>query len=279
MNNSLLSIIISSTLAWSVATAAHARNLNGSIFVKSPQGAVLAVPAKLDMSSEALTIVMGNETLTSVAAQSFDAPNGQVLVGSIFLNPPKSTANTALILRGLLTADHGVNGDFFVATFAETPSQESLNALLTHVLSQDVPAGVVYESAFSFSAGAAEGKNIEKISVAISGGRLFYARYIYDQNDSSKVIGCWTNAGVGRNAEYYAGECPTRGSYAWEARANGQVMTAAGFERGVPYSWTRQGQLQALMIGAERTRAFNETYLAYSRPNFMGWGFFFMFPL
>ena len=278
MKNSILRLAAITAAVLSLSAAAVAGSLNGKIFVKDANGAVHAVPAALETTTESLTLNVAGNSLTSVVAQTADGSYGQTLIGAIFLNPPKSTITTALVLRGVVTDDGDINGDFYVASNITDDSPAALTDLLGHILKEDVPAGLTYESAFSFSRNATLSSKIEQIAIGLSGPRIVYARRIFDQENPALVVGCWTNAGVGRNAEYYSGDCPSHGSYYWEGSANGRVMTAAGFERGVPYSWTRQGQLQALLVGAERTRAFNETYLAYSRPNFGGWGFFFLFP-
>lgn len=278
MKERFFGIALFASLVFGLASAASARTLNGQLFVKDKRGSVHVVSATLKTSQEDVTLQVGDVTLTSSVAQTATSQNGQTLLGAVFMNLPKSTGKTALIMRGLITTQGDINGDFYVSTDIIDDSPVALSHVLARVLSEDIPSGLTYESAFHFSPLASSASSHEQIFVGRVGGRLIYSRLIYASNDPTRIVGCWTNAGVGRNAEYYSGDCPNRGAYSWEAAANGQVMTAAGFERGVPYSWTRQGQLQALLVGVERTRAFNEVYLAYSRPNFYGWGFFYLFP-
>jgi hypothetical protein len=260
-----------------VSSAGLSAQLSGRVFVKNSSGAVHSVPSTLDVS-EQISLNIGGQQFSTAEHRITKLSDGREIIYAIFSHLPKGSNQDALILRGVSTVDGGLNGDFFVKQFAMTPEIQDLASTLDSLESQQL-VGLNYESSFTFaSAERSLPGNVEKVLVARNGTRLVYARLVYDLSDSSKALGCWTNAGVGRNAEYYKGECPVQGSYYWEASANGHVTTAAGFERGVPYSWTRSGQLDAVLVGAERTRAFNEVYLNYSRPNFYGWGFFFLFP-
>jgi hypothetical protein len=259
-----------------LGSTGYSAQLSGRIFVKNTDGAVYAVASILEVSDQ-VSLQFSGRKLVSTVSRVAPAQNGSEIVSAIFTKLPEGSNLDALIMRGVVTEDGGVNGDFFVKRFSAVPTTADLNAILERIQTNHTD-DLNYESAFSFSSAEPQDAGIERILTGRSRGRLVFARLVYDNKDYSRVVGCWTNAGVGRNAEYYQGECPIQGSYYWEASANGRVMTAAGFERGVPYSWTRAGQLQSLLVGAERTRAFNEVYLNYSRPNFYGWGFFFLFP-
>ena len=263
-------------LIMNFTSALFAASLSGRVFVKNTDGNVFAVPSSMEVG-EAISLKIGGVSLDGVKVRFTQPHNGSEITYAVFTNLPHSMGMIALVMRGLTTENGGMNGDFYVKRYTSAPTSADLDLLLDRVQANQTQ-DLVYESAFSFSADEAISSSIEKVLIGRTRGRVVYARMVYAAENPSQLLGCWTNAGVGRNAEYYQGSCPTKGARYWESSANGQVMTAAGFERGVPYSWTRSGQLESLLIGAERTRAFNESYLQYTRPNFYGWGFFYLFP-
>jgi hypothetical protein len=268
--------IFSVILLLNFTSALFGASLTGRVFVKNTDGNVFVVPSAIEIG-EAISLKIGGNNLESAKVRFSQPHNGNEIIYAVFTNLPHSMGMIALVMRGLTTENGGMNGDFYVKQFKTAPTSADLDLLLDRVQANQTQ-DLVYESAFSFSSDEAISNGIEKVLLGRTRGRLVYARMVYAAENPSQLIGCWTNAGVGRNAEYYQGSCPVKGARYWELSANGQVMTAAGFERGIPYSWSRAGQLQSLLIGAERTRAFNDAYLQYARPNFYGWGFFYLFP-
>jgi hypothetical protein len=86
-----------------------------------------------------------------------------------------------------------------------------------------------------------------------------------DMNNPCPYGPCWTNAGVGRELEYYVGG---------PIQNPGHDYPPAGFMRGVPYEWSREGQLAAQAVGTQRTQ---ELYNYVNSYRNWGWGFWF-FP-
>jgi hypothetical protein len=165
----------------------------------------------------------------------------------VFKDLPDDRSNTALVFSGEYVANGLYAGECFTRLYANP--EDKANALTTFI-DGDQPAAFVLTGSFAFGV---KPRAQSRVRTTGSG----------NPNNPCPDGPCWSTGGVGRRAEYYAGG---------PIQNPGGPSVAAGFERGLPYALTRQGQLDAQAIGIQRAWQYNrQTYRN------QGWYFGFLF--
>jgi len=148
-----------------------------------------------------------------------------------FTNLPQDDSNSALILSGVYRPGSFFSGKSYTRVYENgadktTALKEFLNAAKFYD----------YKLTGSFHFGKTGSGKTNKKGIRTTGSG--------DPNNPCPDGPCWSTGGVGRRAEYYAGG---------PIQNPGGPSVAASFERGVPYAWTRQGQLAAQQVGIQRS--------------------------
>jgi hypothetical protein len=230
-----------------VATAAT----RGAVLFRGPQDDLISREATIDISSDwsRVTLKLGDDSLT---AQAYRTNSNRDVVGLVFSHLPyDDSGRQLLILKGKLEPGKRYFGEAFTTTLPA----DGATAALAHAMRADDAENLSHKASFYFGTGP----NIN--GVPIVRGRPL------DSNNPCPHGPCWTDGGVGRHLEYYPGG---------PIQNPGHAYPPAGFNRGVPYEWTREGQLAAQWVGIERTNVLYNTQLNYGRYGW-GWGFW-LFP-
>jgi hypothetical protein len=240
-----------SAFLWPLTLAATAHATAGAIQYRDARGRIVAREADLDLPAAwdgPARLRFGEDELST---RSYRGRDGRLALAFARL-PYADGGAQILVLVGDYTAGQRYFGEAFTTTATTDPDQAASLALSQGAAT---PTDGRFQHQGSFYFGS--GRTINGVPVVT--GRPA------DPTNPCPYGPCWTDAGVGRHLEYYAGG---------PLQSPGGPYPPAGFMRGVPYEWTRQGQLDAQYVGTLRAREL--AYATYPYDNW-GWGFY-LFP-
>lgn len=229
--------------------AAPGRAVTGYVQVRMSLGRVVALPAALRISSDwsRMTLETARSTLHG-SGYSHQRHNGRDYIALWFSDAPGLREGVKLLLygewasrahfNGTLYADDRVNGGELAVRGRFRFPERISSAAWTSLYNYSYPPTSFFRGTPVYRGFAPSG----------------------DVENPCPLGPCWTDAGVSRHLEYYSGGIQNPGRPSQPAR----------FMSGVPYSMTREGQLEAQRVGIERMRML-EPYL---RPYYPLWGFF-----
>lgn len=193
-----------------------------------------------------LTLKSKDQTIQSTGFQ-FARAGAYRFLSIAFDNLPQDTKNTVLILSGSYIPKGAFAGQAYTKSYES--ASEKAKALATFTSGLEANSYTLVGS-FAFAAGR----------IRASGIRTSRTN---DPNNPCPDGPGWSTGGTGKKAEFYSGG---------PIQNPGGARQAAGFGRGIPYEYTRQGQLQAQQIGIQRDwQYYRRSY------NNISWGFGFFF--
>lgn len=193
------------------------------------------LPAELTFSDgtweSTITLTINNKSHQAKQFSFIKGKDGaadQVIVG--FADLPNAAADTVVILKGSCTKEK-FEGVVLLGSFDATRSAEDFGYFLHMVLKSDENFGLKKHSDFSFYKGAPKPQGsvyaYPKPPTAYTKNGVPIYRGFAPSGDPSNPCPegpCWTDAGVSRHLEFYAG--PIQNPF--------HGRPASGFNRGVP---------------------------------------------
>jgi hypothetical protein len=236
----------------SAASASVAYGTDGAILFRDGQGQLVAREAELTLPtnwSGPARLQFGDDVLETTG---YVNRSGRLAIAFASLPYVSSGSGPILVLVGDYRPGDRYFGEAFTTTAASNPSAAATLALSSGAATP-TDRRFAHQGSFYFG----NGRTINGVPV-ITGRPV-------DPNVPCPYGPCWTDGGTGRHLEYYSGG---------PIQNPGGPYPPAGFNRGVPYEWTRQGQLAAQNVGTHRAQGL--AYATYPYNNW-GWGFF-LFP-
>ena len=231
---------------FAIPTLAQAAQIPGAILFRASDNQLVAREATLDIPTnwQDVTLTFGQDKMT---ATSYRVAGN--IVAFLFRELPYDQGGYMMVLKGRYQGGKMYRGEIFIAA----KSSEDSATILNRVVQDREMRGFSHHASFYFGAVR-----------TINGVPVVTGRPV-DSNNPCPYGPCWTTGGVGRWLEYYPGG---------PIQNPGHPYPVAGFMRGVPYAWTRGGQLAAQVVGTLRAAAIYDNINYYRN---WGWGFWF-FP-